>query len=296
MEICLLTSRASRARDREMSHFIAAAEKGGHHAEVIAWEDDAAWERFDAILVRSVWDYWSRLGEFLTWIQRVRNEHEGPMLVNDARLIRWNCHKRYLEEFEQHGVPVIPTRIAGSLAECLDVVGALEVVVVKPAVACGAVGCARVPTGDLGAMADAFEAARAVWPDVVVQPYHASIIDRGETSAVVIDGTVLRSLRKLPRTGDWRVQREYGGTVRDVALAPEEERIVDVCLRRVTARCGVHPLYMRVDMIAAADGAPLLSELELIEPVLYADVYPEIAEALIAAVAARVEAVRGDAR
>ncbi len=82
----------------------------GHGVEVefVAWDDPVVeWDSFDRVVIRSTWDYGSRLDEFLAWADRV-----GPArLRNQPDLVRWNTDKRYLAELDGGGLPVPPTML-----------------------------------------------------------------------------------------------------------------------------------------------------------------------------------------
>jgi hypothetical protein len=76
----------------------------GGDAEPAVWSDPGVdWSAYDAVLIRSVWDYFLRHEEFLAWVDRV----PVPMW-NPAGTIRWNSEKSYLRELEAAGVETIP--------------------------------------------------------------------------------------------------------------------------------------------------------------------------------------------
>lgn len=291
MRIGFVTSQDVLGRDREIPNLLAAATAAGFEAEVVCWEACSACEDFDLLITRSTWNYIAKLEEFLAWARLFRGNDQpggGPVLLNPEAMIRWNCHKRYLEELARHSIPVVESSLVTTLAELLACAQHHDRVVAKPAVGGGALGCSRFRSADLPAAAKAFDTAAAAWPEVIVQPYLDSIEDVGEISLVVIDGKIVQGLRKSPADGGWRVQREWGGTVADADVSPEHRGLAEACFSYVSDRCGTRPLYMRVDLMADSNGRPLVSEIELIEPVLYADVYPEVAAQLVAALAANV--------
>jgi hypothetical protein len=104
---------------------LAAAELARHGIRVVpaAWDDPLVdWTGFDAVVVRSTWDYWTRTDEFAAWIDA--RGVDGTALWNPAPLLRWNMDKGYLRELEQRGVPIVPTAwpgpgetLAGVMAE-----------------------------------------------------------------------------------------------------------------------------------------------------------------------------------
>ena len=59
------------------------------------WSDPSIdWSAFDAALLRSTWDYFHCLPEFLAWVSRAA---AATRLYNPAAVIRWNSDKRYLD-------------------------------------------------------------------------------------------------------------------------------------------------------------------------------------------------------
>ena len=90
------------------------------------------------MVIRSTWDYFERLAEFLAWVDRVEVESR---IVNPASVIRWNVHKGYLAELGAAGVPVLPMLVlphgSQEVAAAIAATG-WEKVVVKPAVDGGA--------------------------------------------------------------------------------------------------------------------------------------------------------------
>jgi hypothetical protein len=76
--------------------------------------------------------------------------------------------------------------------------------------------------------------------------------------------------------GDYRVQDDYGATDEPHVPSPAEEALVHAALAHLDP-----PLaYARVDWIPDERGAPLLVELELVEPCLFFRHGPHAAEAL----------------
>jgi hypothetical protein len=86
---------------------------------------------------------------------------------------------------------------------------------IKPAVGGGSRACLRVPAGEVGSAGQAFlhecvcGGGSAGAFDVLVQPFLPGVA-QGELSIVVIDGAVSHVVRKVPRSGDFRCQEEFG--------------------------------------------------------------------------------------
>src|SRR5689334_5935792 len=76
--------------------------------EATIWNDpNVAWERFDAVILRATWDYFTQLDRFIAWIDML--EAKRVRLWNPPNIVRWNSHKTYLRDLATQGVPTIPT-------------------------------------------------------------------------------------------------------------------------------------------------------------------------------------------
>ena len=69
---------------------------------------------------------------------------------------------------------------------------------------------------------------------------------------------------------------------------PDELDVAERVLAYVADRLGSMPLYARVDMLRDEAGAPILLEIELVEPNLYFDQVPAAAARLAGAVLDRL--------
>jgi glutathione synthase/RimK-type ligase-like ATP-grasp enzyme len=240
----------------------------GVAVEMVPWRADADWGAFDAVVVRSPWDYQDDPDAFLAALERV--DASGTLLLNGLDTLCWNLRKTYLKELEAAGIPLVPTvwrdRLApGDVPALFDAVRADEVVV-KPTVGANADGAFRISRAvDRAAEVEAYYADRAL----MAQPFVRSVVDEGEFSVFAFGGEVSHTILKTPKPRDFRVQEEHGGLI--TAVAPEPallgaaQRVFDAVDRIV----GERPLYARADLVRAPDGAFWLMEVELIEPALY---------------------------
>jgi hypothetical protein len=133
----------------------------------------------------------------------------------------------------------------------------------------------------------------------MVQPFQKSVDEAGETALVFIDGEFSHSLRKksVLRPDEIAPVRATDLKVAEAMYDPElvlmgnyEQDELDLAERivaHITERFDYVPLYARVDMLRGADGAPMLLELEAVEPNLYFDQFPEGAGKLARALVAR---------
>lgn len=236
----------------------------GVDAAVAVWNSpDVTWPAFDAVVIQSCWDYHLQPQAFLRWAERL--ERLGTPVLNPSSLIRWNVDKSYLLWLQAAGIAVVPSVIitAGSydLASISERLGSSQLVV-KPTVSASALDTYRITAGSREA-GERIEAIRRR-SDVLVQPFLEQIA-LGEISLMFFAGQFSHAVLKRPRSGDFRVQSEHGGTVEDVSDPPES---VVAAARRAVALAPAVPTYARVDGLMIDDRF-ILMELELIEPELF---------------------------
>jgi hypothetical protein len=110
------------------------------------WDDPGQdWFGFDAVVIRSVWDYFQRAEEFERWVRGFAAG--GPRLWNPPEAVLWNINKRYLLDLAARGIRVVPTEYVAAggrpdLRAILERRG-WDQAVIKPAVAASAHGAWR---------------------------------------------------------------------------------------------------------------------------------------------------------
>jgi glutathione synthase/RimK-type ligase-like ATP-grasp enzyme len=245
---------------------VPALESEGFDVHRVVWSDaDVRWESFDAVVIRSCWDYHLRIIEFNAWLDRL--DLGGVRVFNSSSLIRWNSNKRYLVELAGHGTRTVPTRIVPAghalcAAEILRDEGWPRAVI-KPVISASGYEtyAISVPLDDNG-RATVERVTRA--GDALLQPFADEVARVGEFSFVFIDGVHSHATIKRAGRGEFRVQTEHGGSVDPVHAPPP---LVSQAAA-ILALLPETPLYARVDGIER-DGAFVLMELELIEPNLF---------------------------
>ncbi|MDB4909027.1 MAG: hypothetical protein JWO05_3811 [Gemmatimonadetes bacterium] len=254
----------------------AALRARGARVDAVAWDDALVpWTAYEAIVVRSAWDYHTRPEQFRAWIARV-----APLgtLWNPAAVLQWNMDKRYLLELASRGVRTVPTVCVDAtdgrtLAALLDE-HAWGEVVIKPAISASGNATWR-SSREHGAADEArFRAARMAGA-VLVQPFQPEVMTGGEWSLVHIRGEFSHAVVKRARAGEFRVQEEHGGTAS--VETPSEAMLA--AAKQVLSRVEGRWLYARVDGCMVG-GEFTLMELELIEPSLYLGMAEGAAERL----------------
>ncbi len=229
--------------------------------------------------------------EFLEWAERA-----GGNLHNSAAVLRWNSDKRYVGDLSAAGISAIETVFVEPGAAWL---GDDREVVVKPTVSAGGRDTGRFRPEVHDRAAALIDTIHASGKTAMVQPFQASVDDAGETALVFIDGRFSHPLRKraVLRPDEVAPIRPGGIMVAEAMYDPElvlagsfeadEMALAESVVAHLTERFGEVPLYARVDMLRGEDGAPVVLELEAIEPNLYFSQEPRGARKLAEAIVAR---------
>jgi O-ureido-D-serine cyclo-ligase len=295
--LALVTAVAATGHDDDLAPLLQACALAGLQARVVAWDDATiSWQRFDAALLRSPWDYTERLAEFLGWCDRVE---QSAQLLNPLPVVRWNTDKHYLADLASAGVAVVPTFFVEPEAEPLQALQAFLLeqpaaeFVVKPAVSAGARDTQRYArTQEFAAsnhIARLLEQARSV----MLQPYLRSVDNAGETALVYFNGQFSHAIRKgaLLPPGQPAIEAPLAmGDITPRDADPDEQALAELALSAVARQLQLEqPLpYARIDLVRDDRGLPTLLELELTEPSLFFAQAPGSADRFAAALAQRL--------
>lgn len=237
---------------------VALADQGFDVHAVIWSEPQRTWQEFEAVVVRSCWDYHLRLHEFLGWIARL--EHSGVAVLNSPDLIRWNANKIYLAELAAAGI---------TMPDTIFVEPGMELDLARVCASRGWPSAVVKPTISASAHCTERRFSGLVRGPAMVQQYIAAVETEGEWSLVYFNRQFSHSVIKTPRAGDFRVQTAFGGTVRAAQPSRELLRFAESVLDKLVWPAA----FARVDVIA--DGPAIrLMELEVIEPELFLDMAP----------------------
>ena len=234
----------------------------GIDPEPLIWTDHkTAYDRFDAFLVRSVWDYHLRYPEFLTWLDTI--DARGVPVWNEPDTMRWNSNKLYLLELRDGGVNIPLTHAITQPNQHIPDEFLNRPVVLKPAVSADSFRTVRVDSLQNIDIQSSLRHILSHSP-AIVQEFMPEIASEGEYSFIFIDGAFSHAVLKRPADGDFRVQEELGGTVAAITPSPGLLEQAQAVMRLLDPM----PLYARVDGVRRGTTLVVM-ELELIEPSLY---------------------------
>ena len=242
---------------------IAPLKELGWHVETVSWRDKAIdWNDYEAVIIRTTWDYQKRPQEFLEVLRRIKASK--ARLENSLETVEWNLSKIYLRELETNGIKIVPTIWdektvdAKNFQKWLAHFGADEIII-KPVISATAEHTYRLREFS-NELTEVF-ANRAF----VVQPFMSNVVTEGEFSLFYFDGAYSHTILKTPKRKDFRVQEEHGGVI--TTVSPSEKMLT--AARKVFEMIAPKPLYARIDFVRDTANNLCLMELELIEPALY---------------------------
>jgi O-ureido-D-serine cyclo-ligase len=201
--IALVTAIAAHALDEDLPPLLAALREAGISAEVRAWDDaTVGWSRYEIALLRSAWDYSTRLPEFLRWCEATSGK---TCLLNPLPVVRWNTDKHYLARLEAAGIAIVPSAFIEPGEEADARIDAFLTahpdaaqIVIKPAVGAGSRDARRHSRSAVTAMREHARHLLDAKRSVLMQPYFASVDRAGETALLYFDGAYSHAIRKGP--------------------------------------------------------------------------------------------------
>ena len=250
--------------------------KRGWAVEEISWrKEEVDWNSFEAVIIRSPWDYQKDPEAFFEVLQEI--DRSSAMLQNNLKTVEWNIDKTYLRDLEESGTEIVPSIWEQTFSkerynQFFDELEAKEIII-KPTISAGADDTFRIQRTERDRYADKLAALFDQRP-FIVQPFMPYIIEEGEFSLFYFGDTYSHTILKTPKQDDFRVQEEHGGRLKKV----EPGKTLQTIGQQVLNQLDPQPLYTRVDFVRTEQNSFALMELELIEPSLYFNMDPESPE------------------
>ncbi len=247
----------------------------GWQTELVSWrENNVNWQRFEAVIIRSPWDYQDDAQAFISVLEQI--EQSSAVLQNSLTTVNWNIDKIYLKSLAEQQVNIVPTLWRANLA--IDDLNSFfdyfncQQLVIKPRISANADNTfwlhRETAENFIEQLLSVFSDS-----DFMVQPFIESVINEGEFSLFYFNGAYSHAILKTPKQDDFRVQEEHGGRLQ--SIEPETALLTQAkeTLLAVTQEVGEMPLYARLDFVRMPNHEAVaqfgLMEAELIEPSLY---------------------------
>ena len=235
----------------------------GIEPSAVVWDDpEADWASFDLVTIRSTWDFTDRHEAFVAWASSL------PRVLNPAAVVAWNTQKTYMADLAAAGVPTVGTTVLAP-GEAFVAPGDGDWVV-KPSISVGSRDATRFVPGQEREAAREVKRLHGEGRSVLVQPFVASVDDRGETAVLFLGGAFSHSVVKGPMLTPGRALVDALYFEEDIGprgVTDAERAVAERALAAVPGGAE-QLLYARVDVVEGA-GGPEVLELELAEPSMF---------------------------
>lgn len=230
------------------------------------WNDsNFNWNSTKTAVFRSTWDYFDKFSIFQNWLSQVQNK---CALINSYEQIKWNLDKHYLQDLKNWGLPIPKSVFINKMSgtKLKDIATNMEWnhIVVKPTISGAAKNTFQLKDQEI-------ENFQTKWihltnkEDFIVQEFQKNIIKSGEVAVMLFGGKYSHAVLKKAKKGDFRVQDDFGGTVKTITPSKEIIDLAEKAIKKLKPT----PLYCRVDVIINNQNKAVIIELELIEPELW---------------------------
>lgn len=231
----------------------------GFETEFVVWSAPTDWQKYDCAVIRTTWDYISQSERYLKALKEIDQQ---TRLLNPFSVVQWNIQKDYLLELAEKGIETVSTQVIKAFDpdSILDYIkeNRASGIVIKPIVGAGAINTFFLTAGEV----PAFDS-KKIQGRFLLQPFMESIRE-GEISVIYFGGKLSHAIKKVPKKGDYRSQEEYGSAILPYTPSAKELAFCETVLKAIPEP----GLYARIDFLSEGL-APLLMEVELIEPSLY---------------------------
>ena len=157
------------------------------------------WSTTKAVLFRTTWDYFDRFPEFSIWLDKVMLQ---TTLLNSEKIIRWNIDKHYLLDLEKKGIHITESHFIEkgatvTLAQLHDILN-WNKTVLKPCVSGAARHTYKLSLKTLKDHEQIFQDLISS-ESMMLQPFQYNIVEKGEISMMVFNGTFSHAILKKPK-------------------------------------------------------------------------------------------------
>ena len=246
----------------------------GFQPDHVSWHDESIdWNQYDVAVIRSTWDYQDNVDKYLKVLEKI--EASQARLENSLDVVKWNINKNYLKEVEAKGADIVPTlwveKINYDLVESYFDQFNTDLIIIKPTISANAENTFWLKRGSFADSKELLMNSLAN-RQLMVQPFVQAVVDEGEYSVFFFAGEFSHSILKTPKSGDFRVQEEYGGLLKSITPCTELLTAAQKALQTTPEKL----LYARIDLVQHENKFKVM-EVELIEPSLYFNYHDEAA-------------------
>lgn len=253
--------------DQELMHQLKSL---GLNVDFVVWETEK--EKLigsDLVIFRSTWGYHLKINEFKEFLDFL--DENKIKSLNPTNIIRKNLHKFYLKELRDSGFDILDTIFVdiNSNQSIIEIIREdWDKFIIKPAISAASSDTYLFDKTSLEKASEVFNELYRNG-DILLQRFYPEV-KNGEISTIFFNRNFHYSVRKTPMKNDYRVQSTFGGFYE--VIHPEKHILEAV--KNAAYQFIDNCLYVRVDGLVV-DNRFRIMEIELIEPDLYLNIFPD---------------------
>lgn len=242
-------------------------------ASIISWESDSI-EKYDILIIRSIWGYQYKYNEFINWLKRV--EDSNKVLINNCKIIKECIDKKIqYSKLIANNLPILPYKIIEANNKNLkrEIYNGInffksigyDEFVIKPTISeSGAytyIYTEYIKRDNHISLDNIIVEMNKMlynmpYEKIIIQPFFNEIYD-GEYSCIVLNGNIIKKMVRYP--GVFTKKKEV---IKSDIIYDDEKKLV-----QSVYKCDDYnkAIYMRVDYIRVKNELKLM-ELELADP------------------------------
>ena len=179
---------------------IAPMKKNGWLASEISWRDKSVnWNSFDAVIVRSTWDYQFDPMKFIDVLSKINDS--SAHLENDLEMMKWNMNKHYLYDLANKNILTVETiwEREFNLEKIIKYFSLLNTneIIIKPNISASAENTFRLKAEQLKDHRVKLESIFST-REFMIQPFMSNIISEGEYLFFYFYGQYSNAILKTP--------------------------------------------------------------------------------------------------
>lgn len=225
-------------------------------------------QEFDAIIIRSPWDYHKYFTEFLSFLKFC--DKNKIKVFNPINVLLWNLDKHYLDEFELNQIPTIPTvwtNPHSSISIIQSLIEKYETIIFKPSISAGSANTFKLDKNNFSKNISIISEVMTQ-KKCMLQPYLNEIETEGELSLIYFEGKFSHAIVKKPKKGDFRTQDKFGGSIQTIVPSNSILAISNKTIHFIQNKFNTTLLYARIDLVKWKKNWVII-EAEVVEPQLY---------------------------
>lgn len=243
----------------------------GIYCDIISWQKNINLDKYDALIVRSIWGFCDNLTDFISWLDAV--DKKKIKIFNNTELIKNNIDKKsQFMLMDKYNIEHVETIfLDNSMYIAKDISDILkgqyrnyDKVVIKPSISESGHGTYLIGNDNFKNsinINDIYDTFSGCTSSLMLQPFIDGVLD-GELSVICVKGKIISAVKRYCNVFG---KKSYAI---DIKVADLEKNVIDICEKVMSIPEYKNYMYMRIDFVKNNEKYQII-EIELIDPNLF---------------------------